>query len=106
MVPAGDVRGVFVDQLSDRRISRLAIAVTLVAALGLAACGRKGGLDAPPSSMPAAPQPQANMQPSLGESGPVFGGPAYAADHPSSQPQAAQAAPPAKKSFFLDWLIN
>jgi predicted small lipoprotein YifL len=92
--------------LSDRRVPRLALAVTLVGALALGACGRKGGLDAPPSSMPAAPQPQV-MQPSLGESPPIFGGPAFASSEPrpSPQQQAAQEPPP-KKSFFLDWLIN
>jgi predicted small lipoprotein YifL len=92
--------------LSDRRVPRLALAVTLVGALALGACGRKGGLDAPPSSMPAAPQPQA-MQPSLGESPPIFGGPAFGSGEPrpSPQQQAAQEPQP-KKSFFLDWLIN
>ena len=92
--------------LSDRWVPRLALAVTLAGALAVGACGRKGGLDAPPSSMPATPQPQA-MQPSLGESPPIFGGPAFGSGEPrpSPQQQAAQEPPP-KKSFFLDWLIN
>jgi len=56
--------------------------------------------------MPATPQPQV-MQPSLGESPPIFGGPAFGSGkpRPSPQQQAAQEPPP-KKSFFLDWLIN
>jgi len=98
-------------RLSDRRITRLAIAATLVASLGLAGCGRKGGLDAPPSSLPASPQPQANnTQPPLAESSAVFGGPGFGAPIPTTEPspqqQAAQAAPAAKKTFLLDWLIN
>lgn len=95
-------------QSSDRRIARLAVAAVLMGALGLAGCGRKGGLDAPPSSMPAAPQPQANAQPPLSESSAVFGGPSFGGPSPaaSSAQQTAQSAPPAKKAFFLDWLIN
>jgi predicted small lipoprotein YifL len=104
MVVEGDLRGVSVIRLADRWTNRLAVAVALAMALSLAACGRKGALDAPPSALPASPQPQANMQPSLGDSAPIFGGPAYASER--SQQQAAPAAPPAKKSFFLDWLIN
>jgi predicted small lipoprotein YifL len=104
---AHDIRRVLVIRLSDRRIARLAVAATLVTALGLAGCGRKGGLDAPPSSMPASPQPQANMQPPLGEQAPIFGGPAFGSPAPEPSPQQqAQAAPPVKKSFFLDWLLN
>lgn len=106
---APDIRRVFVIRLSDRRIVRFAVAATLLAALGLAGCGRKGGLDAPPSSMPASPQPQANMQPPLGEPAPLFGGPGFGSPAPEASPtpqQQAQAAPAAKKSFFLDWLIN
>jgi hypothetical protein len=56
--------------------------------------------------MPAAPQPQA-MQPSLGESPPIFGGPAFGSGEPRPSPQQQAAQEPApKKSFFLDWLIN
>jgi predicted small lipoprotein YifL len=99
----------FVIRLSDRRIARVAAAAALIAALGLAGCGRKGGLDAPPSAMPASPQPQANAQPPLAESPSVFGGPGFGTPSPEPSPppqqQSAQAAP-AKKTFFLDWLIN
>jgi predicted small lipoprotein YifL len=103
-----DTRGEFVIRLSDRRIARLAVAAALAAALGLAGCGRKGGLDAPPSSMPASPQSQSNMQPPPGETAPIFGGTGFTnpSPEPSPQQQAAQATPPAKKTFFLDWLVN
>jgi predicted small lipoprotein YifL len=102
---------VLVIRLSDRRLTRLAVVTVLIAALlPLAACGRKGGLDAPPSALPAAPQ--ANAQPSLGEQAPAFGSnfgtPSLSSSlspPPPSQQQAAQTPPP-KKSFFLDWLIN
>lgn len=45
----------------DRASHRLALAAALMAALGLAACGRKGALDAPPGAndpaLRAAPAP-------------------------------------------------
>jgi hypothetical protein len=59
--------------------------------------------------MPASPQPQANAQPPLAESPSIFGGPGFGTPSPEPAPapqqQSAQAAP-AKKTFFLDWLIN
>ena len=96
---------------SDRPLVRLVAVGTLIAALSVAACGRKGGLDAPPSSLPASPQPQASNSPSLGDSGPGFFGPNLASPAPAAgaapQDQTAQSTPPPqKKSFFLDWLIN
>jgi predicted small lipoprotein YifL len=111
---AATCRSVLVIRLSDRRMTCLAVATVLIAALPLAACGRKGGLDAPPSALPAGPQPQASAQPSLGEQpAPAFGGPNFGAPSlssslapPASPQQQAAQAPPAKKSFFLDWLIN
>jgi len=36
------------NSLSDLRLVRIAVIGALVAALGLAGCGRKGGLDPPP----------------------------------------------------------
>jgi predicted small lipoprotein YifL len=96
---------------SDRPLVRLVALATLVAALGLAACGRKGGLDAPPSALPASPQPQASNSPSPVEPGPSFFGPNFGGPAPASaatpQDQTAQSTPPQqKKSFFLDWLVN
>lgn len=42
---------------SDRPYLRLALIGTLVASLGLAACGRKGPLDPPPGASLAGEQP-------------------------------------------------
>jgi predicted small lipoprotein YifL len=78
-------------------------------ALGLAGCGRKAGLDMPPSNTP---EPQANLtQPAFGSSALMPG---------SSQPQPAAHAPntydthgnpiyqppPANKSFILDPILG
>jgi predicted small lipoprotein YifL len=66
--------------------ARGALAVALIAALGLAGCGRKAGLDAPP--MAAAGDPQAS-----GQAGPA--------------PDGKPVSPPAeKRKTVLDWLIN
>ena len=79
--------------LSDRRGARLAVALVMVAALGLAACGRKGPLELPPNAaidQPATPdQAVQSVQPD--GNGPV--------------PPVTNAQPP-KKHFFLDWLLN
>jgi predicted small lipoprotein YifL len=93
---------------SDRRLVRLVAATTIIAAFTLAACGRKGGLDAPPSSLPAPPEQQSNVSPSPSESAPGFMGPNLAGPLTGSPPpqQTAQSTPPPKQSFFLDWLIN
>lgn len=40
----------------DPRLVRIAVIGALVAALGLAGCGRKGGLDPPPGATAAADQ--------------------------------------------------
>lgn len=91
---------------SDRPLVRLVAVATLIAALTLAACGRKGGLDAPPSSLPASPPPQASNSPGPGFFAPSFGG-ATATTGSVPQNQTAQSTPPPpQKSFFLDWLIN
>ena len=66
--------------------ARGALAVALIAALGLAGCGRKAGLDAPP--MAAAGDLQAS-----GQAGPG--------------PDGKPVSPPAeKRKSVLDWLIN
>jgi len=44
------------NSLSDLRLVRIAVIGALVAALGLAGCGRKGGLDPPPGATAAADQ--------------------------------------------------
>jgi predicted small lipoprotein YifL len=50
-------QGVIVMPLPRLSLIRLALAGALVAALGLAACGRKGELELPPSATPAKKAP-------------------------------------------------
>jgi predicted small lipoprotein YifL len=71
----------------------------LVAALGLAGCGRKSGLDAPP--MAAAGDMQTSPQPAAGD------------QQTSPQPAAAPASAgkpvtptPDKRKTVFDWLID
>ena len=83
-------------RLSDRWLANLAVAAVLVAALSVAACGRKAGLDAPPSSN-GVPQ----------ENGFLGSGFAPTPDQSAAQNQTGPGAPPpAKKSFILDPLLN
>jgi predicted small lipoprotein YifL len=51
---------------SDRILSRIAVVGALVAALGLAGCGRKGGLDPPPGAAAAIDEPTAAGSPPPG----------------------------------------
>jgi predicted small lipoprotein YifL len=62
------------------------LAGTLVCALTLAGCGRKGGLDPPPVTSAVPPQPGPEPEGS-----------------PSQLPPPVQ---PTRKSTWLDWLIN
>jgi len=65
----------------------------LVAALGLAGCGRKGGLDLPP----AAATSDATAMPAAGaKQGPALG--------PDGKPIAPATGP--RKPIFLDWLVD
>ncbi|HEY3679668.1 MAG TPA: lipoprotein [Bradyrhizobium sp.] len=81
---------------------RFAVVGTLAVALGLAGCGRKSGLDLPPSAAAvpattpaetpaAANEPQRNL---LGIN----------SNNNDDKPVAG--ATPQRKSFFLDWLLN
>jgi len=74
----------------DRLSVRFAVAVIAAAAFVLSACGRNGPLDPPPSA--AAPPPPAASS-------------VDAAAAPGANP-AAQPAPPQKKSFILDPLLQ
>jgi hypothetical protein len=69
-----------------------ALVTTLVAALALAGCGRKAGLDPPP--LAAAGDAQAGGQPGAA---PALG--------PDGKPVAAAPAPDRRKTI-LDWLID
>jgi predicted small lipoprotein YifL len=79
-----------------------ALAVAFAAALSLAACGRKGPLDPPPSAaLPSTPQATSAAGPAqfFDPMTPTGG----------AQPARAPAAPasqPAQKSFLLDPLIQ
>jgi predicted small lipoprotein YifL len=96
--------GVQVKQSVDRW-SRLALVAVMTAALGLAACGRKGPLDPPPSAG-ITPPPASAPHSSLGEENygplPVGERPRTAAAVP---PPAATQPPPPPKTFFLDFLL-
>jgi predicted small lipoprotein YifL len=81
-------RTAYVTQTSDTTLARIAVVAALVAALGLAGCGRKTGLDPPPAA--AVPQQTAGAQPG-------------AEPDPDAKPVAA---PGRRKSIFLDWLID
>jgi predicted small lipoprotein YifL len=94
--------GVQVKQSVDRW-SRLALAAAMTVALGLAACGRKGPLDPPPSAG-LAPPPAYAPRPSLGEENYAPAPPPVGARTPVAAPPAA-AAPPPPKTFFLDFLL-
>jgi predicted small lipoprotein YifL len=76
---------------------RAALALALAATLALAACGRKGGLDAPPMATAGDVQ-SPGAQPSSQAAAPQAQG---------ASPSAATATqPPDKRKTFLDWLIN
>jgi predicted small lipoprotein YifL len=74
-------------------LARIALTgAALVLAFGLAGCGRKGGLDPPPSAAIAQPGPAQQAQ---GQTARV-------------DAQGRPVAPPARRNepFFLDWLLN
>jgi predicted small lipoprotein YifL len=79
----------------------LAVAGALLIGLGVSGCGRKSGLDAPPSaSIDAAPTTVAPTSPEL-TPGLLFGRPAE-----PPPPQAPAPASGPRRTFFLDWLLN
>jgi predicted small lipoprotein YifL len=84
---------------SDRNLVRLATIGVLIAALGLAACGRKGPLEPPPAALvpPSGPAvaDQGPGQPTAVEAAPTSGGP--------QAPITGHR--PKYSSFFLDWLL-
>ncbi len=76
-----------------RPLFRLALIGALAAALGLAACGRKGPLDPPPGASLVG-EPQANMPDLMSSKGQT---------PPAANSNAAQAP---KKHIPLDVLLN
>jgi predicted small lipoprotein YifL len=78
------------NSLSDLRLVRIAVIGALVAALGLAGCGRKGGLDPPPGATAAAADQAAP---------PGVGPPAS----PDALPPSTQPLP---RRTPIDWLID
>jgi len=78
----------------------------MVAALGLAACGRKGPLDPPPTAGLTTPQSYTS-RPSLGEESGSLAPPPVGERAPARPAGAAPAtaSPPPKKDFFLDFLL-
>ena len=84
--------GFLVMRWSDRILPRVAVIGVLAAALGLAGCGRKGGLDAPPGSANIAQEPPvgAALEPGAAPDGRPVNVP----------PQATRRRTP------IDWLID
>jgi predicted small lipoprotein YifL len=77
---------------SDPRLARIAVIGALVAALGLAGCGRKGGLDSPPGA--SVVDQSAAVQPLPG---PEVG--------PDGKPMAPPPLAPRRRTP-VDWLIE
>jgi predicted small lipoprotein YifL len=80
---------------SDLKIARIALIGVLVAALGLAGCGRKGGLDPPPGASVA--EQSAGAQPGPGSGVGQAIGPDGKALAPSQGPQ---------RRTPIDWLVD
>jgi predicted small lipoprotein YifL len=76
--------------LSDLHLARIGAIGALIAALGLAGCGRKGGLDPPPGATAADTSvSRPDLEPAIGPDGKVIA--------PSQGP---------KRSTPIDWLLN
>jgi predicted small lipoprotein YifL len=92
-------KGVLVNRRFEPTLVRFAAVGMLVTALGLAGCGRKAGLDAPPSAAAVpteapAGSPSAGTEPSRN----ILG-----TDH---EERPVAAATSQRKNFFLDWLLD
>jgi predicted small lipoprotein YifL len=79
-----------VTSLPHLRFARIAAIAALIAALGVAGCGRKGGLDPPPGATAADTSPsRADLEPAIGPDGRVMA--------PQQGPQ---------RRTPIDWLLN
>ena len=76
--------------MPDPRLVRIAVIGALVAALGLAGCGRKGGLDPPPGATAAAADPSV----------------APGAAPPASPDALPPPTQPLPRRTPIDWLID
>jgi predicted small lipoprotein YifL len=84
----------------DRLPARLALAAVLAAALGLAACGRKGPLDLPPEAALGQQSPAPPVVPGPGEA-PVV------SQQSGFDAQGNPIAPPGpRRGFILDPLLD
>jgi len=103
MVPA--TQGVrCLNRFSDHPFLRLALFGTLIASLGLAACGRKGPLDPPPSASLAGEQ-QPNPNPVSNPIASPIGG--QSKDNTVLGPNGLPLSPQGpKKHILLDDLLN
>jgi predicted small lipoprotein YifL len=77
---------------SGRAFARMAVLSALIAALGLAGCGRKSGLDLPPSAAVSDPAPAGDPRQAS-----VVG--------PDGKPVAAPKGGP-NRPTILDWLVE
>src|SRR5262245_45243677 len=74
----------------ELRLARIATIGALIAAFGLAGCGRKGGLDPPPGATTAnSTVSRPDLEPAIGPDGKVI-----------APPQAP------KRNWLLNWLLN
>ena len=94
--------------MTDFRLSpglRLALICVLAASLGLAACGRKGPLDAPPGALQG--QPQGSLPGVTSNSLPAQSVGGQPTDYPTIGPDSRPVAPKGpKKQIPLDVLLN
>jgi predicted small lipoprotein YifL len=79
------------------RYGRMAVLAVALAAAGLSGCGRKSGLDLPPTA--SLTDPQATPPATPPSAFPIPGQPAAAPTQPASPP-----APP--RRFLLDFMLN
>ena len=78
-------------QSSNRALARMAVTGALIAALGLAGCGRKSGLDLPPAAAVSDPGPAADPRQASGTG-------------PDGKPVAPKNGP--NRPTILDWLVE